>query len=210
MKEKIFIIGAGSVGGHIASNLKLYGIDRFQIKFLDDDVKKIGSTFMGYPIVDKIEFLLTLDEPAFVVMGVAFPNIKKSIFDRISLSSNIEYMTLIAKNAWISEDVEIGKGCIVYPGCMVNYGATLKNFVILNMNCAIGHHAEIGNFSSLAPGVCIGGHTKIGDCVDMGIGSCTLQNIIIGDNSVVGGQAMITRSIPDNSKVVGVPAKILQ
>jgi serine acetyltransferase len=77
----------------------------------------------------------------------------------------------------------------------------------MNMNCAVGHHTHIDSYSSLAPGVNFGGHTRLGKAVDMGIGACTLQRVTISDYSIVGGQSMVTKSFPENSKIVGVPAR---
>jgi len=45
------------------------------------------------------------------------------------------------------------------------------------------------------------------DCVDMGIGSSTIQNVKVGKNSIVGGQAMIVTDIPSESLAKGVPAR---
>lgn len=75
------------------------------------------------------------------------------------------------------------------------------------MNCAVGHDCTIGKFSALAPGVNLGGFTKIGEGVDMGIGSATKQNIVVGNEAVIGGQAMLVKNVPPAAKVAGVPAK---
>lgn len=205
--NRIYIIGAGSVGGHIASNPDLYGLEKVEMLFLDDNSRKIGSVFAGCPVVNTVDYLLQIKEPTKVVIGIAFPKIKESIAAKLMTNPNLQFPSLIAQNAWLSKDVVVGKGCIVYPGCCINYGSTLKDFVVMNMNCSLGHHAFVDNYSSLAPGVNFGGHTHIGKCVDMGIGSSTLQSVTIGDYSVVGGQTMVTKSFPENSKIIGVPGR---
>lgn len=86
---------------------------------------------------------------------------------------------------------------------------TVKKVLIregINMNCALGHNVTLGDFTSLAPGVNLGGYTKIGNQTDMGIGVATKQFIEIGNNCVVGGQAMVIKSFPSNSIIKGVPA----
>ncbi|MDD2983056.1 MAG: hypothetical protein PHQ74_06680 [Crocinitomicaceae bacterium] len=205
--KKLYIIGAGSVGGHIASNPSLYGLEDAEIIFIDRDIEKIGKTFVGKKIIGSIEYLLKIKEPIHIIIGVAFPSIKQRVLTRLANSENITFPTLIAKNAWISEDVKIGSGVIIYPNCSINYGTIIADFSILNMNCAIGHECIIGKYTSLAPGVNLGGNTEIGQSTEMGIGSATKQFIKIGENVQVGGQAMVVHNINSGKIVKGIPAK---
>lgn len=55
-----------------------------------------------------------------------------------------------------------------------------------------------------------GGAPVIGDCVDIGTGVIILGNIEIGKGSVIGAGAVVTKSIPPYSVVVGNPAKIIK
>ena len=204
--KRLYIIGAGSVGGHVALNMNEYS-DEFEVAgFLDDDPNKIGTEQFGSKVVGKVEDVLKLKD-AFIVIGIAFPDTKRHILDKISKNSSLNYPTLIHSHSWVSNDVSIGKGAIIYPGTTINYGSELGDFVVLNMNCALGHHTSIGTYSSLAPGVNTGGHTVIEEGVEIGIGSSTLQDVRIGAGSVVGGQSMVTKNVAPHSKVVGIPAK---
>lgn len=205
--KQLYIVGAGSVGGHIASNPFLYGLEDVEILFIDRDPDKIGATFLGKRIVGPVEYLLDIKKPIYVAIGAAFPSIKKRVYNKLSANKNVIFPSLIASNAWVSEGVQIGIGVIVYPNCSVNYGSVLHDFSILNMNCAVGHECHIGKFTSLAPGVHLGGHTIIGESTEMGIGSATKQSILIGDNVEVGGQAMVVSDISSGKKVKGIPAK---
>lgn len=204
MKDLI-IIGAGSVGGHVAMNAEAYGISERIIGFLDDNPQKLNTDFCGYSVISDLSWLEGKSELS-IVLGVAFPKIKRQIFDKFLEASSFICPTLIHPRAWISEGCKIGPGSIIYPNTSVNYGSEVGKFCVVNMNCALGHHAKIGDFSSLAPGVNLGGHTTLDEQVDMGIGSSTLQNVHIGAKSVIGGQSMIIDSISSSSKVMGVPA----
>lgn len=209
MGNNLYIIGAGSVGGHIASNPKLYDLNYDNIFFLDDDLLKVGTMFVGCQVVGTSDSLLNLVEKADVVIGIAFPKVKEAIVNKLKYNPNLSFPTLVAQNAWLSEGVVLGEGCVIYPNCSVNYGSILKNFVVMNMNCALGHHTYIDNYSSLAPGVNFGGHTHLGVGVEMGIGSATLQGIKIGDYAIIGGQALIIKNVSNNQKIVGVPGRLL-
>jgi len=208
MKEKLYIIGAGSVGGHVALNIEDYN-NEFEIAgFFDDNPEKIGTNQFGFKVLGPIENILELNN-AVLVIGIAFPKIKQRIIERLSKNLTLKFPSLIHKEAWISKEVSIGKGCIIYPGTTINFGSEIHDYVIFNMNCSLGHHTNIGTYSSLAPGVCTGGHTFIEKGVEMGIGASTLQNIRIGSDSTVGGQSMVINDIRSRSTVAGIPAKAI-
>ena len=206
MKKRLYIIGAGSVGGHLALNIQDYSEQYEVAGFFDDDPAKLGTSQFGYDVLGPISEVLRLRDVN-VALGIAFPMIKRKIVGQISENNSLAFPSFIHPRAWISERVEIGKGCIIYPGTMINYGCQIGDFSVINMNCALGHHTQVGAYSSLAPGVNTGGHTIIGDEVELGIGASTIQHVQIGSKSVVGGQSMVISDVEADTKVVGVPAK---
>lgn len=206
--KKLYIIGAGSVGGHIATNPSLYNLEDVDILFIDRDPAKIGTFFCGREIVGPVEYLYTLKEPLYLVIGAALQSIKNRVYQKLSDIQNKIFPSLIANNAWISKNVTIGMGVIVYPNVSINYGSVLGDFSIINMNCAVGHECVLGRFTSLAPGVNLGGNTVIGEFTEMGIGSSTRQQTTIGDHVVVAGQAIVIGTLKSHSKAKGIPAKI--
>jgi acetyltransferase-like isoleucine patch superfamily enzyme len=51
--------------------------------------------------------------------------------------------------------------------------------------------------------------TVVGSNVWIGYGACVLRGVRVGDNSVIGTNAVVTKDVPANSVVGGVPAKVL-
>lgn len=51
--------------------------------------------------------------------------------------------------------------------------------------------------------------TTIGDNVEIGAGAIILNNVKIGNNVRIGANAVVTQDVPDNSVVVGIPARII-
>ncbi|MGY6560091.1 MAG: acetyltransferase [Nitritalea sp.] len=209
MKKKLFIVGSGSVGLHIASNPLLYGLqENYALYLVDDDPRKADMVVNGIPVVGDVGYLEGLEEEVAIVIGIAFPKIKRKIFERFAAYQNFSFPSLVARNAWLSPDVQIGKGSIIYPHCSLNYGSRLGDFVLLNMNCAVGHHGTLEDFVTLAPGVNLGGHTHLKQGCDMGIGSATLQGVSLAEDTVVGGQAMVVQSsMTPGLTLKGVPAR---
>jgi acetyltransferase-like isoleucine patch superfamily enzyme len=51
---------------------------------------------------------------------------------------------------------------------------------------------------------------RVGSNVWMGYGACVLRGVSVGHNSIVGTNAVVTRDVPENAVVGGVPAKVLR
>jgi acetyltransferase-like isoleucine patch superfamily enzyme len=51
---------------------------------------------------------------------------------------------------------------------------------------------------------------QVGNNVWMGYGACVLRGVRIGDNSIVGTNAVVTKSAPENAVLAGVPARVIR
>ncbi len=205
-KKNLIIIGAGNVGGFIAYNQDLFHEKYNLLGFLDDDVNKIGKEFYGYPVVGDSNHLLSMPREVVVAIGIASPKVKRSLHEKIR-GHGFQCPSFISKNAWISRNVKVGAGIIIYPGVSINYETVVEDFVIMNMNCAIGHNCYISKYSVLAPGVNLAGFTVIEEGVDIGIGVSTRQNTHVGQDAVIGGQSMLVTDVDAGSKIIGVPGR---
>lgn len=206
-QKKIIIIGAGSVGGHIVSNIDHYFKEHLDVLFLDDDTNKLGKTFCGAKVVGKISDIITFPKDIEIFVGIAFPDIKSRIINFLINRGFNNFPTLISNKSWVSRKVKFGKGVLIYPGCSINYETQIDDFVLMNMNCAIGHDCKIGKYTNISPNVSLGGNSIIKDCVHLGIGCNTLQNLQIGSNTIIGAGAVVIKPLPANCTAVGNPAK---
>jgi acetyltransferase-like isoleucine patch superfamily enzyme len=66
----------------------------------------------------------------------------------------------------------------------------------------------LGDFVQLSPGVRITGNCFIDDYTMLGTNAVVVPKVRIGKNVVVGAGAVVTRDVPDNVMVAGVPAAI--
>jgi serine O-acetyltransferase len=103
-------------------------------------------------------------------------------------------------------------GIEIHPGASVGKGL----FIDHGMGVVVGETAVIGDNVLLYQGVTLGGtglekgkrHPTIGNNVVIGGGAKVLGNIIVGDNSYIGANAVVIKDVPPNSTVVGIPGRI--
>lgn len=104
--------------------------------------------------------------------------------------------------------IEIHPGATIGPGFFIDHG----------MGVVIGETAEIGADVTLYHGVTLGGtslakgkrHPTLEDRVVVGAGAKILGAITIGADSRIGANAVVVKSVPPNSVVVGVPGQIVK
>lgn len=105
-------------------------------------------------------------------------------------------------------------------GVEIHPGATIGAWFFIDhgMGVVIGETTEIGDYVTLFQGVTLGGtgkergkrHPTLGNHVVVGAGAKVLGGIRIGDNVKVGANAVVLRSVPPNSTVVGNPGRIVK
>jgi acetyltransferase-like isoleucine patch superfamily enzyme len=52
--------------------------------------------------------------------------------------------------------------------------------------------------------------TRVGNNVWIGYGACILRGVTVGDNAIIGTNAVVTRDVPANAVVGGVPAQVIR
>jgi len=124
-------------------------------------------------------------------------------FWKIGLPFIPRYLSFIARQI---------TGIEIHPGAKIG-----KNFFIDHgSGTVIGETAEIGNNVTIYQNVTLGGtslepvkrHPTIGDNVVIGVGAKILGPIKIGSNVKIGANSVVTKDIPPNSVVVGVPGRV--
>ena len=115
---------------------------------------------------------------------------------------------------------QIGKDCEIYSSA--NFGSepyliTLGNHVRVNSGVNfVTHDGGVWVVRKYSVGlnnaekIDFFGKIKNGDNVHIGTNATIMPGVEIGNNCIIGCGAIVTRSIPDNSVAVGVPARVIE
>ena len=105
----------------------------------------------------------------------------------------------------IEENCEIGCGSTIDRGSMSN--TVIGKNTYLDNQIHIAHNVKIGQNSIIAGQVGIAGSSIIGENVRIGGQAGISGHLKIGNNVEIGGGSGVIKNIPDNTKVMGYPAK---
>ncbi len=208
--KKIVIVGAGGFGREV--KMLIEQINQFREKyefigFYDDNIKT-GTFINGFQVLGNVLELLEIDYNLEVVISIADPKIKKKIYDILKFNKFIKFPTLVHPNVLIGKDnVSIGYGCVICASSIITVNIEIGNFVILNLGCTVGHDTNIGDYSSFMPFVNISGEVIIENSVYVGTGAKIINLLTIGNSTIVGAGAVVSKSLPEKCTAVGIPAK---
>ena len=147
---------------------------------------------------------------------LTYPGVKAIFFHKISNFFAIAKFDVIARI--ISQLSRFLTGIEIHPKAKIG-----KNlFIDHGMGVVIGETSEIGDNVTIYHMVTLGGispsinsdsqreikrHPTLMDNVVVGSGAQILGPVTIGKNAKVGANAVVTKDVPDNAVMIGIPAR---
>lgn len=105
----------------------------------------------------------------------------------------------------VGDDVEIGAAVTIDRGALgptkIGKGTKIDNL------CQIAHNVQIGEHCLIVSQTGISGSTTLGDYVTLAGKVGVVGHIHIGSRSIVGGNSVVAKSLPEGSFVTGFPAR---
>ena len=209
--QKILLIGGGGHARVLIDLIKTSG--QYEIIGILDSQLKARSTLEGVTVLGGDDLLHELNkneiENACIGVGSIRDNSKrKMLYEKVkqigfSMPFLIHPRSVVSKNLHISEGVQIMAGTVIQTGSSIGENTIINTGSIIEHDCQIGKHVHI------CPGAVISGGCEIGDGAFIGVGSSVIQGIKVGKNSIVAAVAVVINDVPDISKVMGVPARIV-
>lgn len=140
------------------------------------------------------------------------------------VGDQVHLIASLLEEAQLADRVTMGPFCHLRKGAVLAEGVHMGNFgevkdSYLGTNTKMGHFSYIGN-AKIGKNVNIGAGTitcnydgekkhptEIGDDVFLGSDTMLVAPVKIGDRSKTGAGAVVTRDVPPDTLVIGVPAK---
>ena len=165
-----------------------------------------------------LESIINRDPAAKSKLGIilTYPGVKAVFFHRIANFFSVAKFDLVARI--ISQFSRFLTGIEIHPKAKIG-----KNlFIDHGMGVVIGETSEIGKNVTIYHMVTLGGispsinsenqrdikrHPTLKDNVVVGSGAQVLGPVVVGENAKIGANAVVTKDVPENAVMVGIPAK---
>ncbi|MCJ1807027.1 hexapeptide transferase [Flavobacterium covae] len=169
-----------------------------------------GKLYGIYPILksfDEAKDFFETQTNKFTI-GIGNPILRKNLYKKFTELGGEFTSTISSKSIIGNFGNTIEKGCNIMSGTVITNDVTIKKGGLINLNCTIGHDCVIQEYVEICPGVNISGNCNIGSYTFIGTNSTILPKITIGKNVIVAAGSVVTKDIPDNCMVAGIPAVI--
>ena len=203
----MYIIGARGFGREIynlALETEAYGTEYVIAGFLDDKSDALDGYYGYPPIVSSVENYIPKKNDVFIcALGDV---IYKKKYIELILSKGGNFINLKHKDAYISNNVKLGNGCIFCAYSRISCDIEIGDFNTFQPFSLAGHDVRIGNYCHFNTYAFMGGFVEIGNNVTLHTGAIIHPHKKVGNNSIVGAGAVVIRNVRDNVTVYGNPA----
>ena len=201
MGQQVIIIGASGHGKVVADTILQSGD---QVKGFLDDNPETGDSFIGFPILGRVDQFVNFPHAKFVV-AIGNAKIRENIVKRLA---DVSWYTAIHPKAVISPlDTSIGEGTVVMADAVINAGARIGSHCIINTGAVVEHDNRIEDFVHVSVGAKLAGTVHVGKGTWIGIGAIVKNNVVICEECMIGAGAAVVADVCKSGTYIGIPAK---
>jgi sugar O-acyltransferase (sialic acid O-acetyltransferase NeuD family) len=182
-----------------------------QIAFFDNVSHDAPDLMYGkFPVIKSFSeaaVYFQKNSPQFT-LGVGTPKARKLLSEKLAEVGG-KLTSIISTDAKIGNfEVKIGEGASIMDGAILSTNCEIGVGNLIYYNSIVTHDCKLGDYVELSPGATVLGRCTIGHNCSVGSNATILPDISIGNNVVVAAGAVVTKNVPDNCMVAGVPAVI--
>lgn len=150
-----------------------------------------------------------VDRETRLICGIGgMPEIKQRVVEEAHALGFRFAPPLVFEGVAIGPHVELGEGTLVCAGSILTVDIRLGRHVAVNLACTIGHDCTIEDYCTLSPGANVSGRVALGRAAYLGTGCALIEGLSVGPYAVVAAGAAVTRDVPEQTLVAGVPAVV--
>lgn len=208
MKPIIYLIGVGNYTEVIIELAQDCGYDVKGLYHYNND--RTGEIVMGIPILGCTEdvFKTNISQLNFAVT-MGDNTLRCQVAEKLRELGAVT-PNLVHPKAFISPSAILGSGCFIHLNAKISTHCTLGDDCVIDFNSLVAHHARLDNGCYLSSLSMVGSYCKLGKRVLLGMNALIIPlKLILGDDCVVGAKANVTKSFPENTVLIGNPAKPL-
>ena len=211
--KKIVILGARG-DGHAKVVLEIIQAEgKYEVVgFIDDNLFGSESTIRNIPIIGTTSDLNILKQKIGLygaIVGIGNNSQRRLLGDKI-IEAGLQLINAIHPTVHIDSDVIIGKGNCLCQGVIIVTGTIIGNCVNVHTGSTIDHDNIIEDGANFGPGVHTTGRVKICRDAFLGAGTLVIPDGYVGEGAITGAGTVVIHPVVAHTKVVGVPAKVIE
>ncbi|MCO5240649.1 MAG: acetyltransferase [Chitinophagaceae bacterium] len=141
-------------------------------------------------------------------LGIGNPVLRFKLYEKFRALGGTLVSSISPSSQIGSYHIEIGKGCNILNNAIISNSVTIGKGCIIYYNAIITHDCTVGDFVEISPAACLLGRCKLNSFIQIGSNATILPDISIGNNVIIAAGAVVTKNVPDNCMVAGIPAAI--
>ena len=211
MRERVVVVGASGFGREcldVLDAIAAAGGDLEVLGVIDDGPSAANLARLadrGVAHLGTLADWLAHPHPDVrYVLGVGSPAVRRRLVAELDAAGAAPF-TAVHPSATFGARTTLAEGVVVCAGATISNNARLGRHVHVNPNATIGHDADLRAFVSINPAAVISGEVVVGEGTLVGAASTILQGLTVGERSVVGAGAVVTKDVPPDVIVKGVP-----
>ncbi len=209
MLEQLIVIGAATPTIiRVVDDLN-QAVDRKLgiVGFLDSAAASLGKECFGFPILGDFAAIETFRPDQVVLINT----IAGSVANRVKttehfLARGYRFINIVHPGVNIKY-VQMGIGNLIYENALIQPFVTIGNHCVISSNSGIAHETSIGDYCFIGPASYICGKVEIEERVYIGTGAKVLPRLRIGRGALVGSAALVTKSVEDGQRIIGIPGR---
>ncbi len=213
MTTRVVVVGASGFGRESLDVLDAMvdaGAELEILGVVDDrpseaNLERLAARGVKY-LGTRPEWLATDPGSVSYVLGIGEPSIRRMLVGELGAAGMAPF-TAVHPSATFGANSTLAEGVVVCAGAVVSNNVRLGRHVHVNPNATIGHDADLRDFVSINPAAVISGEVVVGEGTLVGAAALVLQNLTVGERALIGAGSVVTKDVPPDVVVKGVPGR---